>query len=74
MKEFHALPTYFTSTLYRITELLSGIKHKYRELFYYMPFTVVDQLFPEKKAWFFLDKVDMGRGGVGVGVEVRNSV
>ena len=52
MKEFHALPTYFTSTLYRITELLSGIKHKYRELFYYMPFTVVDQLFPEKKACF----------------------
>ena len=33
-----------------------------------MTFSAVDQLFPKKKAWFFPDKVGMGRGGLGLGL------
>ena len=43
-----------------------------RGIFHHTAFSVVAHFLPKKKeAWFFPDKVDMGRVGVGVGVRAR---
>ena len=48
------------------------MKNGNRGIFYDTTFSVVDQFLPkEKMPDFFPDNVDMGRGGVGVGVEPR---
>ena len=62
-----------SSSLHRITELLSRIKYGNRGIFYYMTFSVVDHFFRQKEtAWFVPDKMYTGR--VGVEARVRVSI
>ena len=59
---------YKSTTIYRIADLLSGIKYGNRRIFHCVTFSAVDQFFHEKikTPVFFPDEVHMGRGGVGV--------
>ena len=63
--------TGLTSSLWRVSGLLSRIQYRNRGIFYNLTLVWSTNFSKKKNACFFPEKAHMGRVGVGVGVRVR---